>query len=365
MRFAPYAGIVTALLFGALIALLTGATFEYDQAPVLTPESSALSTVSQPSPVAAGAGNQPVTTSETSPSPLSAAAGASTATTPAIPTPPKNADLAPASALLRSALVNILCIAPAGSGIRSISGSGVFIDSKGYVLTNAHVAQYFLLADRGVRCAIRTGSPAQTAYSALLAYLPSAWIDANATALTQDAPNGTGENDFAILSVTGSTTDAPLPDSFPSIPLAVQPVYANTPVVIASYGAQFLETTQVEDALYPTVVFGSVKAVYTFVRNTIDVLGLGGSVAAQEGSSGGGVADADSVLVGTITTSTVQGDTATRSLNAITASYIRGAYASATGNPLDLLLAEDPDQAATDFLHESHALSAQIEAGLR
>ena len=95
-----------------------------------------------------------------------------------------------------------------------------------------------------------------------------------------------------------------------------------TPVVIASYGAQFLEQSQVQSALFPTVVFGSVKDIFTFATNTIDVLALGGSAAAQEGSSGGGVSDAAGKLVGTITTSTTKGTTDTRSLSAITASYI-------------------------------------------
>ena len=45
-----------------------------------------------------------------------------------------------ASSALRAALVNILCYAPAGSKLHSISGSGVFIDSKGIILTNAHIA---------------------------------------------------------------------------------------------------------------------------------------------------------------------------------------------------------------------------------
>ncbi|MDP2655877.1 MAG: hypothetical protein Q8P17_05220, partial [bacterium] len=75
----------------------------------------------------------------------------------------------------------------------------------------------------------------------------------------------------------------------------------------------------------------------------------GGSAIAQEGSSGGGVVSEKGELVGTVTTSKVQGDISTRSLNAITASYIRAAYAGETGQALDLLLAKSTADAVADF----------------
>ena len=106
----------------------------------------------------------------------------------------------------------------------------------------------------------------------------------------------------------------------------------HAPVVIASYGAQFLESNQIQSFLFPTIVFGFGKRrVYLRGDPTIDVLTLGGSALAQEGSfSGGGVARAatENSLV-TITTSTTNGSTDTRKLDAITASYIRAEYARA------------------------------------
>lgn len=282
------------------------------------------------------------------------------------PTPSSgvNAALDASASALRAALVNIICYAPVGSPIHSISGSGVFIDPKGIILTNAHVAQFFLLADRGVSCTIRAGSPAANSYEASLMYISPAWINANATILTQTAPRGTGEYDFAFLAVTKSTTSTIFPSSFPYVPLATTPPASLTPVVIASYGAQFLASSQVQSGLFPTIVFGLVKDVYTFAVNTIDVLALGGSAAAQEGSSGGGVADAFGKLVGTITTSTVEGATDTRFLDAITASYIRSDFASETGQPLDLLLEQDPATAAANFAPQIPALESILTAYL-
>ncbi|MHB1769593.1 MAG: S1 family peptidase [Minisyncoccota bacterium] len=306
------------------------------------------------------------------PAPTLAPAPLSTSTPPAAEPVSVPAPLASSGSLaldasataLRNALVNIICYVPAGSGLHSISGSGVFIDPKGIILTNAHVAQYFLLADRGVSCTIRSGSPAVSRYSARLIFISSAWVHANAGVLSEMAPSGTGEYDFALLAIDTSVTTDPLPDPFPFVPLAAAPPAPLTPVVIASYGAQFLDPTQVQSSLFPTIVFGSVKSVFTFGVNTVDVLALGGSAAAQEGSSGGGVSNAAGELVGTITTSTVQGATATRSLSAITASYIRAEYASETGQALNLLLAESTSTAIANFAPQMPALESILTAAL-
>jgi hypothetical protein len=82
------------------------------------------------------------------------------------------------NAQTRSALVNILCSVGASGGVHPISGSGVFVDNRGVILTNAHIGQYFLLKDypvqNNVDCVIRTGGPAQPHYRAKLLYLPPA-----------------------------------------------------------------------------------------------------------------------------------------------------------------------------------------------
>lgn len=275
-----------------------------------------------------------------------------------------NASLDVTASTLRGALVNIICYVPAGSTLHSISGSGVVIDPKGIILTNAHVAQYFLLKDRNVSCTIRTGSPATDKYEASLIYISPAWIHANSTVLSQTLPTGTGEFDFGLLAITKSVTSTSLPASFNFISLASLPPAAGAPIVIASYGAQFLESSQIQSALFPTVVFGSVKDVFTFATNSIDVLALGGSAAAQEGSSGGGVADSSGTLVGTITTSTVLGDTSTRSLDAITASYIRSEYSREMGTSLDLLLGASVTSSIADFAPQIPALESIITAHL-
>ena len=377
-RFGPYLGIAAALLLGVFIAVLANAVsfpLPSPTAPVASSTLLVVPSLTVPSlviPSLDAPATPSIQTESVQPTPTAEKKPASTTSTPpttAIASAPLS--LAPgtigldASATnLRSALVNILCFVTVASGLHSISGSGVILDPKGVILTNAHIAQYFLLADRGATCTIRTGSPAVNKYEAALIYISSSWLQANSTTLTQSAPSGTGEYDFALLAVTKSITNAALPAAFPAVPLATTPPNTATPVVIASYGAQFLETSQIQSSLFPTIVFGSVKDIFTFKVNTIDVLALGGSAAAQEGSSGGGVADARGELVGTITTSTVMGATDTRALSAITASYVRAEYASETGSALDILLAKPTNVAVAEFAPKIPALEAILTAHL-
>ena len=377
-HFASYLGIVATLFVGIFIAAFYSTHSTLPVSTATIPTSSSTLSVAPPSPPLPLPSEVNIATSTPSsvipapkkkvtalpPPTVSTSSAPKPVSVPTAPTQSGSAALDTAASALRSALVNIICNVSAASGLHSISGSGVFIDPKGIILTNAHVAQHFLLADRNVSCIIRSGSPATNSYTAALLYISPIWLKTNADAIIETLPSGTGEYDFALLAVSKSTTSITLPTIFPFVPLATTPPISGTPVVIASYGAQFLESNQIRNFLFPTVVFGSVKDVFTFATNTIDVLALGGSVAAQEGSSGGGVADASGALVGTITTSTVEGATDTRSLNAITASYIRAEYASETGSALDILLSKPISTAISDFAPQIPALESILTARL-
>ena len=380
-RFIPYFGaVVVVTLFAFIVIFIDGASL------VRVPSGdTASSTLLVPEPegnsaTTADSADSLQATSSQATAPVAVekkkAAPPASATLPPAPTPQavavaatlspeaENAALDEAASLLRAALVNIYCRVRLGGGVRIISGSGVFIDPKGIILTNAHIAEYLLLADRGATCTIRSGSPAVDRYKAELIFISPEWIRANPDVIGATAPTGTGEDDFAFLAVTKSITGAALPASFPSIPLATTPPAPNTAVVIGAYAAQFLNQSQLQTTLFPTIVFGSIKDVFTFRTNTVDVLALGGSAAAQEGSSGGGVTNASGTLIGTITTSTVEGDTSTRALDAITASYIRGDYASVTGQALDILLTQPTATSIANFAPQIPALEAIVTANL-
>jgi S1-C subfamily serine protease len=266
--------------------------------------------------------------------------------------------------------VNIVCVSDDPS-IPTISGSGVIIDSRGIILTAAHVAQFFLLQDYlgpdKVECIIRTGSPARRAYVAEPIYVSPSWVNANLTTLTQAAPKGTGENDFALLAITGTATTTPLASSFPAVPLASENPQSGEQVAIGSYGAQYLTSSELNYSLYPILVFGDIQNLFTFssTNNTVDLVSVAGSAASQEGSSGGGIVNGAGELLGIITTSSVGGDISTRSLNAITIGHMRRSYLMDTGNDLDSVLASESLSAlVANFAQESKSLGAKIVQNL-
>src|SRR3989344_2861474 len=79
------------------------------------------------------------------------------------------------NAKARAALVNIICVNTEGNVFSPFSGSGVIVNEKGVILTNAHVAQYFLIkkynGENLLDCTIRTGAPARYAYKAEPLYI--------------------------------------------------------------------------------------------------------------------------------------------------------------------------------------------------
>ncbi len=323
--------------------------------------------------VEVGTENAPVSVSTTTlPAavPVAEEAATTTATTsPAAPAaiPDTRAQLTAAGGRLLNAVVNIICI-PRGNGtLRAISGSGVIIDPRGLIITAAHVGQYFLLRDDptpgNVSCVIRKGSPASDAYTADPVYISPAWIEHNPTTLSESEPKGTGEDDFAILAITGSATDAPLPASFPYLPLSAATPKVGEQTAIGSYAAQYLGTKQIENQLYPTLVFEPITDRFTFTSTSVDVVSISGTPAAQEGSSGGGVVDAAGNLIGLITTSSTSGGVASRTLHAITPLHIRTSFAADMGIGLDTYLAStDIPALVAQFKAEANDLGKFLAA---
>lgn len=241
------------------------------------------------------------------------------------------------TATLKKSLVNILCTSHKAP-LRGVSGSGVIIDSEGIILTVAHVAQSELLSEElgegVISCVVRTGDPARSAYKAKLVYISEPWLKKNSTTLISSQPMGTGENDFALLAITRTTNGAPLPSYFPAVPFYRGENTIGEEVGIGGYAAQYLTSAQVFSSLSPTFLTGSIASIFTFHTTSQDVLSILGGKASQEGSSGGGVVNANGKLIGLITTSEISGDFATRHLRVITPTHIESSFQSDTGQSI-------------------------------
>lgn len=246
------------------------------------------------------------------------------------------------------ALINILCSQNVAGAVNSITGSGVIIDPRGVVITNAHVAQFFLLKDypveNSLECVLRTGSPARSTYTAELLYISPEWVNLHAVEITDSEPKGTGEHDYAFLRITGRTDpNAKLPTTFPFIPIDInsRDIHTGNHVLVAAYPAGFLGSISVQRDLYSVSSVTTVGERFTFVDNTIDVLSLGGTVVSQGGSSGGAVVSDKNELIGIIVTSTKADTTSERDLRAITLGYINRALAENSNNTVEGLLFGD------------------------
>lgn len=257
-------------------------------------------------------------------------------------------------AITRPALVNILC-RPRGAGpIGSpISGSGIIIDPRGVILTNAHVAQYVLLAgsDRvNLSCVIRTGAPATARWSAEILYIPPVWVEAHVREVEAVRPTGTGEHDYALLRIVGSLDGTPLPNPFPFLPLDVREAigFKGDQVLAVSYPAEFL-AAGTQSHMYPAASVTAIRELMTFVAKSVDLISLGGIVGAQGGSSGGAVVNAWGRLIALISTTSEGDTTATRDLRAVTLSYIDRDLAAQTQFDIATTLGGDVAAEALDF----------------
>ena len=244
----------------------------------------------------------------------------------------------------REALVNIFCVTKSGGIFKPASGSGIIIDKRGIILTNAHVAQYFLLKDyleqNFIECIVRVGSPARALYKVEPIFISPSWIQNNADNITQQSPTGTGEDDYALLLITEYIDkNKTLPKTFPFI----SPLYNSgdisigEDVLLAAYPAGFLSGISIAKDLYISSAITKIIGVFTFKEGALDLFSIGGSIVAQQGSSGGAVVNRKNELLGIIVTSSEAENTQDRDLRAITIAHINRSFMKDTGFDLQTL----------------------------
>jgi hypothetical protein len=239
---------------------------------------------------------------------------------------------------LDEALVNILCTYTTDTYIRTNTGTGFLVSRTGVILTNAHVAQFLLLEnleqDGDTECIIRTGNPATPTYEAKLLFIPPAWILENADMITSNAPTGTGERDYALLYITATLDNSPIPARMPYLSVDTDLLTNQTvdsQVQIGGYPAETLGNGSITTALGQAIATTSIAELLTFGSTYADLFYLRGSDIGERGISGGPVVDVDGNVIGLIST---KGDDALNgagSLNAITLSYIDRTMQEETG----------------------------------
>ena len=268
---------------------------------------------------------------------------------------PTQGVFAPFNDAARAASVNIICQRRDGKRVHTTTGSGIIIDPRGVVLTNAHVADLFLLkGERSVGspvCAVRMGNPAETSFEAELIFLPRRWIEAFAPSPTDPEPRGTGEEDFALLRLTDAVGDNELPETFPFIPFSVarDAVGLKEQVLISGYPALAHNTGALRDSLYLVSTLTKVLELFTFDGKNLDLITLSGNIASAQGSSGAAVVNDEGNLIGIVVASSRANLTLERHLRALSLNHINRRLEAQTGKTLEGFLEDDIEMIAQSF----------------
>ena len=276
------------------------------------------------------------------------------ATTPTSPTPatpkiiPESPILQPQSIQQKNisvedVLVNTVCVERSGNSISVTTGSGVIISPQGVILTNAHVAQFFILQDynKSVDCAVYKENIPTYGYKAEILYISKEWINRNYNLIREKTARGTGEYDYALLYITKNTNPTiSIPQSFPSARLALsQSPNVGYEVLVAGYPGGPTSILDLTRSVKLRTAFVNILDIFTFGGNNPDIFTVSRSEVGAKGASGGGVflSKNDNLdLLGVIVTTDGTGGNA--KINAITTNYINRAIQSETGNNLNYYL---------------------------
>ena len=133
-------------------------------------------------------------------------------------------------------------------------------------------------------------------------------------------PEGTGEDDYALLLINGLESNTTLPYISPDIRHTI--TQTDDQALIVSYPASFIRGALIRTSLFQTSAIITIKDLLTFKTGAIDALSLGSSIVAQSGSSGGAIVNQWNKLIGIVVTASAGNTTSERNLRGLTLEHI-------------------------------------------
>lgn len=251
---------------------------------------------------------------------------------------------------IENMLVNILCVRQIGNKISLTTGSGVIISSSGVVLTNAHVAQQFLLKDAGFNCTLRRENIPLYGFNAVPLYISEKWIEENYKQINSSSPSGTGQYDYALLLITNNTNPTLALPNFSTLPISTESNFldAGDMISIAGYPGKITSSLEIAKNTELKTDNVRIREIFTLGQNTVDVVATSDTDVAQRGSSGGGAFKENEL--GGIIVSTNTGTTASKLVaNILTLSYINREIKNETGKNLSGFISGDLQKQVKSF----------------
>ncbi|HRY30798.1 MAG TPA: serine protease [Candidatus Paceibacterota bacterium] len=259
-------------------------------------------------------------------------------------------------ATVEDVVVNIICTYTHGNYVNVSTGSGIIVSPRGVVLTNAHVAQFFVLESYDpdlINCAMYKENIPTYGYKGQPIYVSPKWIEQNYELIANNNARGTGEDDYALILITGNTNSAlGIPETFPSAnPDAAQELDKNDNVIVAGYPGGPKSLLDLGHAGRLRMAAVSILDIFTFGGNRADVITTSKSEVGAQGASGGGIfygLDEESVdLIGVI--ATTDGSDGKAKINGITLSYIERDIKDETGKSLSYFIGGNLKSRAAEF----------------